>query len=146
VDTNWFALFAHGKAFDVDGYLAKTTLRFDEVWHAGETHPKSNGVRKVLGDGTVLSLPEQQRVAIEYLTTHRKALRALRRFPGVTTFILGVQFRIEVDTSAVGFSMGHSVPLLRAALDVGAEPTFYVSLERRGGGLSSERPQSPTRP
>jgi hypothetical protein len=52
---------------------------------------------------------------------------------GDVTRILGVQLRIPVDRGMLGFSMGHSVPLLRAALDVGAEPTFYVSLDHRGG-------------
>src|SRR5690242_20181644 len=62
-DMHEFRLFAHGADFDPDAYLASTQLAFDDVWRKGDrggSHPKSSGVYKVLGDGKVLSIAEQQ--------------------------------------------------------------------------------------
>src|SRR5438094_10563540 len=97
---NEFRLFAHGVDFDPDAYVASTPLKFDGVWHKGESghdHPKSSGVFKVLGDGQKVPLSEQEKIAIEYLSTNREALKALTKYPGVTTFILGLQYHIELD-------------------------------------------------
>ena len=130
---NEFRLFAHGEAFDPDTYLATTTLKFDGVWHKGESgqdHPKSSGVFKVLGDGRTLSIFEQERIAIDYLTANREALRALAREPGVTTFILGLQYQIELEEGTIGFCMGPSARLMKLALDIGIAPTYYVTIDR----------------
>src|SRR4051812_2957824 len=107
---NKFCLFAHGREFDVDAFLAGTSLRPDYVWRRGDQkryacgesrHPTS-GVEVVLGDGEKLSLPEQEKIAIEYLSANREALRALAGWPGVTTFVLGLHYRIELGPSTVG--------------------------------------------
>lgn len=131
---NEFRLFAHGPAFDPDVYLATTTLKFDGVWRKGELrrdHPKSSGVFKVLGDGPTLPLFEQERIAIAYLSTNREALQVLARTPGVTTFILGLQYHIQLEEGMVGFVMGTSAPLMKLALEIGISPTFYVTMDRR---------------
>lgn len=125
---NEFRLFAHGIAFDPDAYLATTTLKFDGVWLKGELrhdHPKSSGVFKVLGDGPTLPIFEQERIAITYLSVNREALQVLARTPGVTTFILGLQYHIKLEEGTVGFAMGPSAPLMRLALEIGISPTFY---------------------
>ena len=96
---NNFTLFAHGDEFDVDAFLASTTLRPDYVWWRGDQrryacveskHPTS-GIEFVLGDGRTLPLSEQERIAIAYLKEHRDQLRALAQFPGAACFILGIQ-------------------------------------------------------
>src|SRR5262245_52989606 len=105
---NEFRIFAHGVAFDLDTYLASAPLKFDGTWRRGEVandHPKSNGVFKILGDGQQLPLYEQERIAIDYLTANRDALKALATYPGVTTFILGLQYLVELDPSTVGFTI-----------------------------------------
>jgi hypothetical protein len=89
-------------------------------------------VGKRLGDGAVIPLDEQQRIAVEYLSTNRNALRELVKFPGVTTFILGLQYNIELYEGLRGFCMGPSPTLMGHALDVGVHPTFYVVLNRPG--------------
>ena len=40
---------------------------------------------------------DQQRLATEFLASNRDALRELAKFPGVTTFILGLQYNIELE-------------------------------------------------
>jgi hypothetical protein len=131
---NQFRVFAHGMAFDPDAYLASVPLKFDGVWHKGEAghdHPKSSGVYKLLGDGRTLPIFEQERIAVEFLSANRDALKALAQYPGVTTFILGLQYHIELDESTGGFCMGPSARLMWHALDIGIEPTYYVTLDRR---------------
>ena len=128
---NEFRLFAHGEAFDPNAYLAITTLKFDGVWHKGESghdHPKSSGVFKVLGDGSTLPIFKQEQIAVEYLTANREALKALAQAPGVTTFILGLQYQIELEEGTIGFSIAPSAHLMRLALDIGIAPTYYVMI------------------
>jgi hypothetical protein len=130
---NEFRLFAHGVKFDPAAFLTSTSLGFDGVWHKGEIghdHPKSSGVFKVLGDGPKVPLFEQETIAIEYLSANRDALKALVQYPGVTTFILGLQYHIELEPGTIGFSMGPSATLMRQCLDIGVVPTFYVTFDR----------------
>ena len=135
---NEFRIFAHGKAFDVDAWLATTTVRPDYVWRRGDQkryacgpseHPTS-GVEFVLGDGLAVPYNEQEQIAVTYIQTHRNELRALAQFPGVETFILGLQYILELDESLIGFCIGPSRQLMWHALDVGIEPTCYVGLNR----------------
>lgn len=130
---NEFRLFAHGEAFDPEAYRAATTLKFDRVWHKGELrqdHPKSSGVYKVLGEGWALSILEQEQIAIQYLTANREALRQLAQAPGVTTFILGLQYQIQLEEGLAGFTVGPPAPLMRLALEIGLAPTYYVVIDR----------------
>jgi hypothetical protein len=130
---NDFRLFAHGVAFDPDAYLASAPLKFDGVWHKGETgrdHPKSSGVFKILSDEGALPIVEQERIAIEFLSTNREALEALAAFPGVTTFILGLQYDIELDEGTIGLCLVPSALLMRHAMDIGIELTYYVRINR----------------
>ena len=138
---NHFRLFAHGSTFDPDAYLATTTLKFDGVWHKGELgtdHPKSSGVFKALGEGSTVPLPEQEQIAIDYLNSHREALRELAQAPGVTTFILGLQYQVKLEEGLVGLSLRLPAPLMRIALEIGIEPTYYLVYEREQESLSPE--------
>lgn len=135
---NEFRLFAHGEAFDVDAFLASTTLRPDSVWRRGDQrqytcvtslHPTS-GAEFVLGDGLTVPLLEQEGIAVAFLKAHRDELRALARLPGVDTFILGLQYRKAVESNVTGFCLGPSAQLMWHCLDVGCEPTYYVILDR----------------
>ena len=133
-----FRLFAHGAAFDVDAFLASTTLIPDFVWRHGDqrryacidSRHVTSGVEFLLGDGATVPLPEQECIAVAYLETHRDALRALARCPGVDAFILGLQYRTTVESNVIGFSLGPSGQLMRCCSDVGCEPVYYVTLER----------------
>ena len=128
-----FRLFAHGVEFHPDAYVASAPLKFDGVWRKGESghdHPKSSGVFKVLGDGLTVPVFEQERIAIEYLSANREVLKALAQHPQVTTFILGLQYRTAFESNVIGFCLGPSAQLMWHCLDVGCEPTYYVTLDR----------------
>lgn len=130
---NQFRLFAHGEGFDPEAYLTTTTLRFDGVWHKGESghdHPKSSGIFKVLGDGRTISILGQEQIAIDYLSANREALKALAQEPDVTTFILGLQYQIELEEGTIGFTVSPSAPLMSLALEIGIAPTYYVVMDR----------------
>jgi hypothetical protein len=135
---NEFRIFAHGTNFDVDAFLAATSLRPNYLWRRGDQrryacieskHPTS-GVEFVLGDGRLLSSLEQEQIAIAYLQTYPDELRALALFPGVETFILGIQYICELEEGIIGFCIGPSLELMRHALDVGVEPHYYVGFNR----------------
>lgn len=136
---NAFGLFAHGEAFDVDAFLASTTLRPDYVWRRGDQrryscvesrHPTS-GIEIVLGDGLTVPFLEQEGIAVAYLKAHRDELRALARFPGMERFVLGLQYYTELKGNVIGFCLGPSAWLMWHCLDIGVEPTYYVTLDRR---------------
>jgi hypothetical protein len=131
-----YQLFAHGVDFDLDVYLASTSLRFDGIWRKGEygrNHPKSNGVYKTLWDGRDVPIFEQERIAIEYLSENRVALKDLAQYPQVTTFILGLHYLIKSDDNSVGFCLSPSALLMWNCLDIGISLTYYVAQEREPG-------------
>lgn len=131
---NEFRVFAHGESFNPDAYLKTAPIEFDGVWRKGENgndHPKSSGVYKILGDGQKLTIFRQQEIASKYLSDNREELRELAQHPDITTFVLGLQYHIELDESTIGFCMSPSAVLMRQALEIGLEITFYVTLDRR---------------
>jgi hypothetical protein len=133
---NQFKLFAHGVDFDPDSFLVSTNMNFDGAWHKGATgrdHPKSNGVFRFLGDGQELQLDEQQKLAIDFLSANHVALKLLATFPGVTTFILGLQYNLVAEPGLISFCMSPSTSLMQCCLDVGITPTYYVVLDTESG-------------
>lgn len=125
---NFFKLFAHGVAFDVDSYLETDTIGFDRVWHTGEQGYKTNGIEISLGDGSLLGIDDQDLIAAEFLEHYENELIKLQSYPGVDTFVLGLQFRTNLYPNLRGFCMSFSARLMRFALRTGVEPTFYVDL------------------
>jgi len=140
---NHFVLFAHGRDFDVDAFLATTPLRFDKVWRRGELASacggvehryETAGVEVKLGDGATLPLREQEHVACEFLRRNRDPLRALTSFAGADHRFLRLQHRFEIGSGVVGMSVGPPSCLMRALLDTGFVPlylTLIVPLTRR---------------
>jgi hypothetical protein len=136
---NDFHLIAHGETFDVDAFLATTTLRPGSLWRRGDQrrsacfesrHPTS-GIEFDLGDGLSVPLSEQEGIAIAYLQEHRDELRALGQFPGVRVFILSLRYTLELDPCTVGFWVDPSARLMRHCLDIGVHLTYHVRLDRR---------------
>ncbi len=134
---NEFRVFAHGETFDVDAFLASTTLRPDYVWRRGDRrrycggqYPTS-GVEFVLGDGLTVPLSDQEDIAIAYLKAHHDELRALAQFPGVETFILRLQYHWKLEEGVVGFALGPTAERMWHALDTGVWPVYFVTLDRR---------------
>ena len=61
-------IIAHGEKFDVDVFLANSTLRPDFVWR--REAPLTSGVELFLGDGRQIRLPDQEEIALAYLKAH----------------------------------------------------------------------------
>lgn len=123
-----FHIFGLGEAFDVDAFLATSKLRPDFVWKRLGNGP-TNGLELLIGEGDTLPLPEQEKIAIAYLETHREELRALAQFPGLAALNLGLVYRCSLD--ATGFCVGPSRELMQHALDAGVTPRYYGTLQGR---------------
>jgi hypothetical protein len=129
-----FELFAHGKSFDPDAYLASAPGLFNEKWYKGEygsNCPATCGVRRRLGDGSVLDISEQERIAVEFLEAHRDALKELAIYPGIECFVLGLEIRTDIDRSTSAMSIGISPWLMWHTLDIGIKPVFYFLFNYR---------------
>jgi len=137
---NQFTIYALGEDFDVDAYVAQSSLRFERVWHRGDQLPttcitagyKSNGCSHELGDGFELPIWEQEAIADEFLRENGEGLRELRATLGVTALNLGLLYPVVRDEGLVGFCMGPSLSLMWAAVSAHVELTYYVELLPEG--------------
>lgn len=155
---NYFSIFAHGERFDPDAFLKTSALRPDRIWRRGDLRPcacvesrhETSGVEFTLGDGWAVPFHKQEEAAISYLHAHQAELRALGKFPGVETFILGFEYVCKLNEGVLGMCMGPSAHLMSQALDIGLRPTYYVSFDctqidaelerwRRAGGAYARR-------
>lgn len=123
-----FHIYALGVTFDVDAFLAQSLLRPSFVWRQMGNGP-ANGLELLLGDARITRIPEQQKIAVEYLKAHREELRALAQFPGVEALILG--FVCRLSPHATGICVGPSTALMFHALEAGVRPNFYVTVPDR---------------
>ncbi|HSY89940.1 MAG TPA: DUF4279 domain-containing protein [Candidatus Binatus sp.] len=121
-------IFAHGERFDVDAFLANSSLRPDFVWR--REAPATSGVEFFLGDGRAIKLRDQEDIAIAYLKAHRDELRAIAEFRGVDTFILGLVYIAELVGSVTGVSLHWPRDLMLPALDIGITPAHYITYDR----------------
>src|SRR5437870_1063267 len=136
-EMNHFSIFAHGDKFNVDEFLARSALRPDYVWRRGdqrsyacvESKHETSGVEFVLGNGWEVPFQEQEDIALAYLEAHRDELRMLSQFPGVETFILGLQYICKLHEGLLGLCAGPSSQLMWHALDIGVLPNYYVSFQ-----------------
>ena len=135
---NEFRIFAHGDTFDVDAFLPATTLRPDYVWRRGDqrryacvaSKHDTSGVQFSLGEGWKVPFREQEGIAIAYLKAHREELKALAHYPGVETFILGLQYICKLNDSILGLCLGPSSQLMWHCVEIGVRPNYYVSFDR----------------
>jgi len=135
---NDFHIIAHGEEFDVDSFLATTTLRPDHAWRRGDqrsacskSNHETSGVEFDLGDGLAISIWDQEPIAFAWLQEHRDQLRALGQFPGARVFILSLNYFFKLDPSTVGFWVEPSPRLMRHCSELGIHLTYHVRLDRR---------------
>jgi hypothetical protein len=121
-------ILAHGETFDVDAFLANSTLRPDFVWQ--RKAPVTSGVEFFLGDGRATKLRDQENIAITYLRAHRDELRAIAAFPGVDAFILGLVYIAKLNEADTGVALDWPPELMQSALDVGVTPVHYITYDR----------------
>ena len=124
-----------GEKFNVDAFLASSTLRPHFVWR--REAPLTSGVEFFLGDGRQIRVPDQEEIAVAYLKAHRDELRALGQFPGIEAFILGLVYVCPLDST--GFALGPPPALMRHALDIGISPRYYGTIEGRRVESSAPR-------
>lgn len=122
-----FHIFALGESFDVDAFLARSTLHPSFVWRKMGNGP-TNGLELLLDDRSGINLGEQEKIAIEYLKEHREELRLLATFPGVDALNLGLVYRVTLNVT--GCCLGPSRALMIHALDSGVSPNYYVTIMR----------------
>ena len=123
-----FHVFTLGESFDVDSYLATSTLRPDFVWRRMGNGP-TNGFEILLGDAQVTNLVNQEKIAISYLKEHRNDLRALAQFPGVEALNLGLVYHVKHES--IGFVIGPPNELMHCALDACVSPLYYLTILER---------------
>ena len=128
-----FHIFALGEVFDVDAFLAQSSLCPDFVWQRIGNGP-TNGLEILLGDADTLTLPQQEEIAVNYLRENRDELRALADFSGVEALNLGLVYR--VGPNALGFCLGPSRALMISALESGVRPNYYGTVVGREVHLS----------
>jgi hypothetical protein len=134
-----FHIFALGETFDVDAFLAQSTLHPDFVWHRMGNGP-TNGLEILLGDADKATLCEQEEIAVNYLREHRDELRALVSFAGVEALNLGLVY--SVPPHATGFCVGPSRALMIQALDSGVRPNYYCTILGRGARVAEPQDSS----
>src|SRR5438477_4802728 len=120
-------IIAHGEKFDVDAFLAKSTLYPEFVWRREALI--TSGVEFFLGDGRTTRLRDQEQIAITYLKRHRNELRAIAEFPGVDAFILGLVYIAKLEAGVSGVALDWPRGLMMAALDVGITPIHYITYD-----------------
>lgn len=133
-----FHIFALGESFDVDAFLANSPLRPDFIWRRMRNGP-TNGFEILLGDAQKATMPEQEKIAVTYLTEHRDELLALANFPGVEALNLGLVY--DVPLHATGFCLGPPRALMIAALNSGVRPNYYGTLLERNPRLAKANEQ-----
>ena len=77
-----FHIFALGETFDVDAFLAQSSLRPDFIWQRMGNGP-TNGLEILLGDADKTTVLHQEEIAVNYLRENRDELRVRASFPGV---------------------------------------------------------------
>lgn len=77
-----------------------------------------------------MPLPEQERIALDFIRANRDGLRALGQFPGIETFILMFHDETVLEDDTVGVCVGPSKLLMWHALDVGVRLDYTVIVRR----------------
>jgi hypothetical protein len=83
-----------------------------------------------LGDGKSVPVSEQERIAVEFLKRYRAELAELGQQPGVTSFVVGIEFPVGI-AGVLGLCIEPSRPLMSESLATGIRPLYYVTLQRR---------------
>jgi hypothetical protein len=145
-----------GRTFDPAKYLASSRLQPYSVFHAGEpkfrsqskgsTHEES-GFKIDVSRRSWSSLAGQAADAVSFLRKHRRALAALRRYPGVDDIRLDFPLDLRIDRKTVFAQFDYFPPTLvslAGALGCGLEVSIYPGdleqLARRGPKSLRTRP------
>ena len=121
-------LHVSGEHFDVDTFLAQSSLRPYRIHHRGEARRRAgvfpdSGLSLNISDADG-QLPEEVSDSIRFLTEHESELRRLQSFPGVTD--LRLDFGYYAREVAAQFDYLPPELLTRAgSLGIGIELSLY---------------------
>lgn len=96
-------LRASGTEFDVDAFMAKTSLEVDSLWRKGEKRfiksinseiNRSSGIRVVASEADFSDLGEQIQDVVSFLRKNLEQVKLLASFPGAEGAVL--DFGIEI--------------------------------------------------
>ena len=130
----FFAFYAYGPEFDVDEYVATSTIVFDVVYHVGEPcsamNPKPNiysGVTKYLGEPNLLDIFQQDKIAQVFLRDNFAALKKLADRADVTKKNLGLSPELNVQKNTIISWLGCSQELVQLAGSLGISLSMNVA-------------------
>ena len=130
-----FRIIAHGDGFDVDHYLSHAKLSPTRVWRKGtrshfEEVASTSGFEILLGDGELISVDKQEKVALDFLKTHFEDLRACGTSASMQFFLLFIHQRVQLTDDLCGFTTEVSPRLLQLAMELKIRTLTYVDLVR----------------
>jgi hypothetical protein len=108
--------------FDVDSFLAESSLLACSVWRRGEKSvgrigfSTTSGFNSVVSEASPSAFPDQLRDAIEFLQRHRSEIARLTKTPGVTEPVL--DFGIAQSGIPAQF-IRIPLPLIQCAAEIG---------------------------
>jgi hypothetical protein len=144
---NQFKILAHGTDFDVDAFLAGSSLSPTTVWHKGKCSrghrdPTTSGFDIVLGDGETLDIYSQQNIAVNFIQKNLTDLKECADYPGMKHYMLFIQQRTEITLDVCGFCTELSRELLQLTIAAKMDAVTYVDLVR----LDRQQSGWPTEP
>jgi hypothetical protein len=122
---------ASGKDFDVEAFVAQTTLKPYQVFHRGEVPHKSRGPREDSGlkvdvsqaDGCIAeACPD----VIDWLFSNMAELERLAVFPGVEILILNFGYYLQKEAAVQFDYLPPRLVKLAAEANIGIELSLYI--------------------
>jgi hypothetical protein len=130
-----FYILAHGHSFDVERFLAPSTLVPSLRWQVGQ---RSHGMLRANTAGFIIYLAEetidfqaQQAIALEFIRENEQQLQRCSKFPGMDYFLLSLHFILPLTNATFGFATNTNLDLLAACVGVGLNPSVFVQFDRK---------------
>lgn len=130
-----FYILAHGHSFDVERFLATSTLVPSLKWQVGQ---RSHGMLRANTAGFIIYLADetidyqaQQAIALNFIRENEQQLQSCKTFPGMDYFLLSLHFILPLTDAMYGFATNTNLDLLTACVGVGLNPSVFVQFDRR---------------
>lgn len=126
-----FQLIASGNFFDVDGFLATTTLGYQRVFRRRDNNVQfSSGFTRVIGNAAELTFDQQVHLAVRFIEEHKSELKRLMTWPGVTKVEVILSPALELARNIV-CTQCYSVPpsLVQACASLGLSVGIAVRVK-----------------
>ena len=122
---------AYGRDFDVDAFLAKSSLNPYDVYHQGEVPSKSHAPFEDSGLSVDVSqadgcIEAECRDAIDWLTANMAELERLAGFPGVDSLDLCFGYYLRKNVAAQFDHLPRQLVKLAAQASIGIDLALYA--------------------